>query len=192
MKYSRPLRILHIFSALTISYQLIVSLFMERPRLHGGHTMTSGGGFLFASHEWVGLVAVGVLFIGWVYRFVNWKRENQARLFPWLSRAGAITLASEVMSFIKFRWENVPENGALAGTIHGLGLLAATAMALTGGILFIQLYPANLITPSTHLMMELHSFFSTFMWAYLYGHGLMALWHEFIGDKALSKMFRLA
>jgi len=189
MTYSRSIRLLHALAALTITYQLVVSLFMETPR--HDHLMSSMGGFLFATHEWIGLLAVLVLFISWLYRIANWNRENQAHLFPWICRAGAKDLVYEVMSFLKLRWKNIPEHGALVGTIHGLGLLAATAMALTGGILFIQLYPDNHVTPAIYLMMKFHSFISTFMWAYLYGHALMAVWHEFNGDKLLAKMFRL-
>ncbi|MDE3208933.1 MAG: cytochrome b/b6 domain-containing protein, partial [Pseudomonadota bacterium] len=154
--YSRPIRILHALVALGVLYQLIVSLLMRAPQRD--HPVSQSALFLFSSHKWVGLFVVIVLFVSWAYRLIYWKRENQGRLFPWLSGSGINSLKAEGLNFLRFRWKQIPEDGVLAGTIHGLGLLAATAMALTGSILFVELYPNQPIFSATHFILHLHSF----------------------------------
>jgi cytochrome b561 len=62
-------------------------------------------------------------------------------------------------------------------------------MAFTGVAIFVGLWPADKVTPSVHSIMEVHSTLATIMWIYLYGHALMAIWHQFIGHGSLVTMF---
>jgi cytochrome b561 len=39
--------------------------------------------------------------------------------------------------------------------------------------------------------MDVHSFLSNFMWAYLVGHAILALWHQLAGHRTLARMFSL-
>ena len=190
MTYSRTTRILHALLALTITFQLIVSLVMDHP--HIARPMSHAGAIWFEWHEWVGLTVVAVLLVSWIYRLMNFQREAQGQLFPWLNAPGRSELLAESGQLLSLKkWTTLPETGALAGTIHGLGLLIATAMAVTGGVLYLKLWPANIVTGNTADLMDVHSNLATIMWAYLYGHGLMAVWHQFIAHASISKMFRL-
>ncbi|GBL46449.1 hypothetical protein SFMTTN_2263 [Sulfuriferula multivorans] len=187
MTYSRTTRILHSLIALTITFQLIVSLVMEHPA--NKRPMSQAGAFWFEWHEWVGLAAMAVLLVSWIYRLANFKREGQGQLFPWTNAAGRKALTTETGHFLTLKWKALADTGPLAGTIHGLGLLIATAMAVTGSILYIGLWPDDVVTPNVHTMMEVHSTLATVMWIYLYGHVIIALWHQFAGHASIAKMF---
>ena len=69
---------------------MVISLVMDHP--HINRPMTSNGGLYYRWHEWVGLAALAILACGWVYRLINWKRESQGRLFPWMGSPGRLSL----------------------------------------------------------------------------------------------------
>ncbi len=189
-RFSRPIRALHALTALLIVTQLLISLVMDHP--HRSRPMRPSGALYFEWHTWVGLAALAVLALGVLYRVVRWRSELQARMFPWVARGGRSALAAEIRDFLSLRWTRVPEEGALAGTVQGLGLLIALAMAFTGGALYILLGPDNTVTGSSDKLGDVHSFLSNFMWAYLWGHTLMALWHEYMGHRSVRNMFTLS
>ncbi len=186
--YSRFIRWTHALAAIAIVFQMAISLIMDHP--HTKKPMTIDGGQYFAWHEWVGLAALAVIIAGWLYRLVQWKREGHGRLFPWVDASGRQTLGRELLQFLRLRWTTLPVDGALAGSIHGLGLLLGTVMAVTGGIIYFGLGPENKVTPAVHSVMDAHSFLATFMWAYLGGHAVMALWHQFAGHGSFARMFK--
>ena len=188
MQYSRFIRWTHALAAIAIIFQMAISLIMDHP--HTKKPMTDDGGLYFAWHEWVGLAALAVLIAGWLYRVVQWKRESNGRLFPWVNAAGRQNLGRDLVQFLRLRWTTLAVDGALACTIHGLGLLIGTAMALTGGIIYIGLGTVNTVTPGVHNLMDVHSFLATFMWIYLGGHAVMALWHQFAGHGSFTRMFK--
>ena len=189
MQYSRFIRISHALVAFAIIFQMVISLVMDHP--HTKKPMDADGGMYFRWHEWVGLAALAILACGWIYRLINWKRESQGRFFPWMTSSGRSSLLQESGQFLRLRWTAIPEYGALAGTIHGLGLLLAAVMALTGGAIYIGLGPQDTVTPGVHSLMDAHSFLATFMWFYLCGHALMALWHQYMGHGSFARIFKL-
>jgi cytochrome b561 len=188
MRYSKVIRWLHAVVAVTITFLLAISLVMDHP--HAKKPMTADGGLYFRWHEWIGLLALAALAFGWIYRITRWKRESQGRFFPWIAASGRQSLFGETRQFLMLRWTQIPQDGALAGTLHGLGLLLASAMVLTGGAIYIALWPDDKVTPAAHSLMDLHSFLSTFMWIYLCGHALMALWHQYMGHGSLARIFK--
>ncbi|MDB5927283.1 MAG: hypothetical protein JWN13_6219 [Betaproteobacteria bacterium] len=187
--YSRPVRLLHALLAISITIQLVSSLVMGHPSPR--RPMTPNGAFYFHWHEWVGLAALAVLIVGWIYRVTRWKRESQARLFPWLTRQGLRDLTQEIKSFVTLRWNRIPDYGALAGTVHGAGLLLATAMAVTGGAIYLALGPQDAVTPQAEAIMNVHQSMAVFMWIYLCGHSLMALWREYTAKATFKRIFRI-
>ena len=188
MHYSRIIRALHALTALTITFQMVISLVMDHPRT--SRPMSATGGLFFRWHEWLGLAALAILVCGWAYRLSSWKRESQGRLFPWLSSPGRQALFQDLKQFLLLRWTSIPEDGALAGTVHGLGLLIAAAMVLTGGVIYFLLGPQDTVTPTVRSVMEVHSFLATFMWIYLCSHAFMGVWHQYMGHGNLGRMFR--
>lgn len=186
-RHSRAIRILHAATAAAIIFQLLISLVMDHPR--ATRPMSAIGHFYFQCHEWGGLLTAGVLLLGWIYRLWNWRRESQGSLYPWTSADGCRAVALELKTLLLLRWTRIPQSGALAGAAHGLGLLVASAMAVTGVAIFIGLGSADQVTPGVHNLMDVHSTLATFMWIYLYGHALMALWHQFLGHRVFGEMF---
>ena len=187
LRYARALRLMHALIAVAIGVQMVLTLLMEHPSAR--RPMSAQGAMYFQWHGWVGLALVAILAANWLYRVVQWKREGQRRLFPWVRRDGLIQLGRELRDFAVLRWKAIPADGTLAGTIHGLGLLLAAQFALTGALLYILLWPANVVTPFTKQLMEVHQFLGPAMWTFLAGHGAMALWHQFSGDRSLGRMF---
>jgi cytochrome b561 len=185
-RYSRTIRIAHALIAVAIVFQLAISLIMDHP--HTKRPMTADGGLYYSWHQWVGLAALAVLAYAWLYRLFTWKRESQGRIFPWVTTAGRSALARETGQFLMLRWTRIPVDGALSGTVHGLGILIASAMALTGGAIYLALGPQNAVTPTAHTIMDVHSFLSTFMWIYLCGHALMAFWHQYAGHRSFARI----
>ena len=189
MRYRRFTRLSHTLTAVAITFELVISLIMDHPQTN--KPMTIDGGLYFRWHEWVGLAALAILACWWIYSLINWKRESQGRLFPWVASPGRLSLVRETGQFLLLRWTNIPEDGALVGTIHGLGLLIASAMVITGGVLYVALGPQDTVTSPVNSLMNLHSFLSTFMWVYLCGHAFMALWHQYMGHGSLARVFKL-
>ena len=188
MRYSRFIRWSHSLVAVAIIFQMAISLIMDHP--HTKRPMTVDGEQYFRWHEWIGLAALALLICTWVYRLITWKRESHRRLFPWVTASGRQSLLREAWQFVRLRWTDIPEEGALVGTVHGLGVLIATAMALSGGLIFFALGAQDIVTPVAHRLMDVHSFLATFMWVYLCGHPVMAFWHEYMGHGSLARIFR--
>jgi cytochrome b561 len=189
MAYSRYTRITHAVIAISITFQMFISLVMDHPRT--SRAMSWPGSLFFRWHEWIVLAALIVLVLSWVYRTTPVGRSAGARLFPWASAAGLRQIAADLRNFACLRWAVLSEDSALSGTIHGLGLLLATALAVTGGALYVTLWPADVLSPTGRSIMRVHSFLSTFMWIYLGGHVAMALWHQYVGHGTLQRMFSL-
>jgi cytochrome b561 len=187
--YSRFIRLTHILVAIAIVFQLGISLVMDHP--HAKKPMTVDGGLYYSWHQWVGLATLAILVCAWTYRVITWKRESQGRIFPWVTASGRTALIAETKQFLLLRLTTIPEDGALSGTIHGLGLLIALSMALTGGAIYLALGANNAVTPAAQSIMDLHSFLSTFMWIYLCAHAVMALWHQYLGHHSFARIFRL-
>jgi cytochrome b561 len=188
-RYNRTLRAMHALIAAALVAQMVLTLVMDHPSAK--RPMSAAGAGYFQWHEWVGLAAFAILAVNWLYRVAKWNREGQGRLFPWIARNGRAKLGGELFDFLRLKWKAIPMDGALAGTIHGLGLLLATALAITGATLYIVLWPANVVTPLADKLMYVHQLMGPAMWTFLVGHGAMALWHQFSGDRSLVRMFSL-
>ena len=74
---------------------------------------------------------------------------------------------------------------ALAGAVHGLGLLAATGMALSGATYFFT----ERSSPVHRLALASHHLIANLMWAYVIGHVSLALIHRLRGDDIFARMF---
>ena len=84
------------------------------------------------------------------------------------------------------------ETTPLAGAIHGLGLLAVSAMALSGMTIFFGMGPHGSMS---HLVAQVrlgHSFMGNVVWVYFCGHVGISLLHQLRGDRLITRMFNLA
>ena len=77
----------------------------------------------------------------------------------------------------------------LASATHGLGLLMATVMAVTGAVVYFQMGVDGGMTDLGHQALAIHRPAANLMWAYLIGHASIALLHQMSGHQVLQRMF---
>lgn len=171
MRYDRFTRLLHALLAFGVSTQLVLSLVMDNDA-RGGPAH-----WFFRTHETLGLALLGVLVLHWAWSLRDWRAHGLA-LFPWFSRARLRALGEDLR--LHLRGKAAP-TAALAPAVHGLGLLAATALAATGAAWFAGLGAAK----------DVHEALGTLMWGYLGGHAGMAMWHEWRGRRLLRRTFNV-
>lgn len=175
--------------ALTVSFQLLISLVMEQPK--PGRVLTSTQALSFDLHEWVGLTAVGVVIAHWIWSALLTRDDSGFRhLFPWDAN-GRAKLRAEFRQILRLQLPQGGPEGGLAGLVHGLGFLAVSAMAGTGALLFFLMPKSGAETPFVGNVADLHSLIANLVWIYWYGHIGMALLHEALGHPVLARIFRL-
>ena len=175
-------RLLHLALLLIVLHQLLSGTVMERP-LPGEEPA-----WPYALHERIGLVGLGVLALFWLWTLVRHPVETPvARLLPWFSASPLAAVFKDVASVVRavlsFRAPPL-ELEALASAVHGLGLLVASFLALTGAAWFC-LFAG---TPYGRMVMGMHQLSANLMWAYLIGHALIAVVHRALGDDIFSRM----
>ena len=175
---SRTTRILHTLLALAIVAQLALGTFMQAP------SRNRPGDQWFEVHEKLGLVTLAVLASFWLWAMVRTREVGFAMLFPWFSLSRMRDVVADLDAHLRsIRRGKLPLSEAkpLANAVHGLGIVVATIMAVTGA--------AGYFLPQARALLGIHSAVSTLMWAYLIGHAGVAVIHEFSGDRLLQRMF---
>jgi len=186
--WDRPTRFLHLGLALTVTIQLLVSLFMVPPGSHHPSTFLEHAEFLV--HEWVGLCALCIVLAHWTWSILSSGSASLGHLFPF-SRDGLRRIAVELRGLLSGRLARGGPRRGLPGLVHGLGLVAVSAIAVTGGMLFVMIPENGDPGALAHHIGDLHSLIATLVWTYWFGHIGMALLHQFAGDDTLRRMFRL-
>lgn len=186
--WAKPTRFLHLGLAATVTFQLFISLVMEEPE--EGKVHTAFESLSFEAHEWVGMLAVLIVFCHGLWIFVAKDNSNFRNLFP-LSAAGRAQVMSDIRNMFHGKLPEGGGQGGLPGLVHGLGFLAVAAMALTGAVLFV-LEPweggKTLIGDVSH---EMHEIISNLVWAYWGGHLATAMLHKRMGHDTVKNMFTL-
>ena len=184
-KWDSPTRLLHLGLVVTVSVQLLVSLVMEAPgaRVHSALEM-----FAYQVHRYVGLAALAVVLIHWVWSFTTRGRATVRNLFPTTPQERARVM-NEARGMLEKQLPDSETPGGVTGLVHGLGLLAVTAVALTGALLFVWWPETGKPDKLTHTLGDVHSALSNFVWAYWWIHGAVALLHHYLGHDTLRKMF---
>jgi len=211
MKYAPITRLIHVFLAIFITLQLAGDELMEAPGAGEGHkaanTITSAvvqetgapageeESLLFEMHEYIGLFLVLLVLARWGWG-VSWRgNANWHTLFLWLTVEGRKELADDLrrepLSWLKGKLPEPTERDAIAKTVHGLMLLTATGMALTGLILYFGWNEQGHQTALVDGIGEIHETLSGILWTLLGGHVFMALWHQISGHNVIGKMFSL-
>lgn len=177
--HSRTTRWLHLLIALAIVAQMIMSL-IEEPRLDPPEN------FWFEVHEKVGLASLALLFVFWIWAVLRRREEGLGHFFPWFSASRLRELSRDLRAHAAlFRTGELPISAdqPLAGAVHGLGLIVATILAVTGTV--------GYFFASVPYMLGIHEAMVWPMWIYLIGHAAMAIVHEFKGDGVIRAMFSL-
>lgn len=186
--WARQTRFLHFGLAMTITFQLLVSLVMAAPE--AGEKRSLVESLSFEVHEWVGMAALIIVLAHWMWSISARDNSNIRHLFPW----GAEGRAAVMADVHQLKAMKLPEGGGaggLPGFIHGLGFLGATAMAVTGGILFFIFPEDGSKNALAEVFHNIHGFIANFVWAYWGGHLAAAVLHKKMGHDTVKNMFDL-
>ena len=184
--WSLQTRFLHLGLVGTVTAQLATSLIMSDPDEKGGGL----GHLAFEAHEKLGLTALGIALMHWMWSIFSQADRGLKYLFPW-GKDGRQAVMADLKYMRTGRFSKVSKRGGLPGLVHGLGLLAVTATAMVGGVIFVLLPESGSPGALAEAFMELHEGLATLVWAYWIGHGGAALIHHFSGDDVLWRMFNL-
>ncbi len=184
VNWARSIRWLHFGLALTVITQLLTSQFMTPP--FDVHT-TILGKAVFSLHEYDGFAVVGIIELHWLWLAMDQRLFRH--LFPWTLH-GFAEVREDLKHLLRGRLPNTGDRGGLPGLVHGLGLLTATAMGLTGLSIFWLLHTSAPPKVIKALLLQLHSLIAYLMWAYLAGHVLLAVVHQIMGYPVIKRMFR--
>ncbi len=191
-QWSKITRWLHASIALSLTIQLVLSLVLVPPDEFD--EAGSLGIWAMEGHEIIGLVAAGLLFLHWLWMFLPNNDVKLTNLFPFLKAGGVQQIKSQIQYVMKEqKLPDASEHGGLAGLIHGFGILIATAVAVSGvGLYVVMEYSSKgFENPLFENIAEVHELFGNLMWFYLIAHVLAAGWHEYAGERIISRMFRV-
>lgn len=186
--WAKQTRFLHFGLATTVSFQLLISLVMEAPE--SGEKRTLLESLSFEIHEWVGMLALLVVLAHWAWSLIAKDNSNIRQLFPW-GKAGRASVLADLSLLKAGKLPGGGGRGGLPGLMHGLGFLAVTGMALTGGVLFFILPEDGSKNDLAELIHHVHGFIANFVWAYWGGHLAAAFLHKRMGHDTVRAMFDL-
>ena len=189
MKYSRPIRVLHALFALGITLQLVLSNLMRQPR--PGRLRTAFEALAFAIHEYIGLALVLVLLAHWLLHLAGHAPKGLAHFFPWFSRERMGRLKAEARELLQMKLGEPEAQDAIAGAIQGVGLVVATLLAISGGVVFFGMADDGTMSEATRSIRKVHTTLAPLMWGYLGVHLAAALAHVAVGHRSVLAIFRL-
>ena len=193
MTYDRTTRWLHAGVALAVVIQLGSSQVMEVPQPR--QLLNGAGRLFFTIHRWSGMCVLTLLVLHWLWGFAGHVPYGWGHLYPWFSGPRLKKVLSALKAFPLWIRGQLSAGGEetvpLAGAVHGLGLLVATAMALTGSLIFFGMAADGSLSPILALVKEIHGFIANFIWAYFVGHVGMAMVHQWRREPLIARMFNL-
>lgn len=166
---------------------------MEVPQ--PGRLLTGAGHNFFAVHRWSGMCVLSLLVLHWLWGLAGHVVYGWGHLYPWLSGPRLRKVLSAVKALPAWIRGQLPVGGEetvpLAGAVHGLGLAVATAMALTGSIIFFGMAADGSMSGFLEVVREIHGFIANFIWAYFVGHVFMAVLHQWRLEPLITRMFNV-
>jgi len=192
MRYDRLTRMLHWGIAIGVILQLVSEQLMVRRLVNKDPDFLQSATLIL--HEYMGFVVLIVVGIRFTLMLDNPDRGVH-HTFPWLTGQGRKALMAEIRielpAWLRGQLKRPEEANCLARSVHGLGLVLALGLGLTGMLLFVGTQADG----STHGPIEagrqLHDVLGYIMWLYIIGHVCMALLHQRLGHRVLQGMFRL-
>jgi len=170
-------------------FELIIENWMLRPK--SGETATVSQVLFFGAHEFIG---IGLLVIVMTrFMLMAGNRKDFLRLFPWFEKGGRQSLASELKDdlpgWFSGNLKDTGEQDSLAKTVHGLGLLLALGLGLTGLLLFIEISPKETMSALGHWAIQIHGLMGTLLWIFIIAHITMTVYHQLLGHRVLQYIF---
>lgn len=170
---SAATKVLHWAAALVVIAQLGLSLVMQNP--DGNRP----GDAFFEIHEKLGIAAVVVLVTFWLWCVVRAGETRLIAFFPWFSPKQIGLVVADARRLFAPLGEGVGER-PFASAVHGVGLMIATIMAMTGVLGYFVV--------SARPLLGIHETVAPLMWAYLAGHVAISVVHELRGDHIIKAM----
>jgi cytochrome b561 len=193
MTYDRITRWLHAGIALAVVIQLVSSQVMAVPQ--PGRLLSGAERSFFAVHRWSGMCVLSLLVLHWLWGLAGHVPYGWEHLFPWFSGPRLKKVLSALKAMPAWLRGRLPaesnETLPLAGAVHGLGLVVATAMALSGSTIFFGMTPEGSMSGFIEVVREVHGFIANFVWAYFVGHVGIAILHQWRGEPLITRMFNL-
>lgn len=184
-RWSLATRVLHLSMVITVSAQLALSLIMAPPNEENASILASTA---FEAHEAFGVAALLIVLAHWLWMLIKQTDGGIANLFPWFGKAREEVI-NDVKALLKGQLPQGGVRGGLPGFIHGMGFLAVTGIAISGGLLFVLLPENGPFPGSVKFLAETHEFFGPLVWTYWGAHSAVALLHHRMGHTTLKDMF---
>jgi cytochrome b561 len=185
--WSMNTRFLHLGLVATVTAQLFISLVMSAPDERG----TMIGKLAYDAHELVGLTALGIVILHWIWSISSQADGGLKRLFPW-QKDGRKTVIQDIKFLSKGRFSETSKHGGLSSLVHGLGFLAVTGAAITGAVLFLTFPETGKPGALASAVAELHEGIVALVWTYWIAHGGVAILHHLSGSNIVKQMFNLS
>lgn len=179
--WDRNTRLFHWGLAVAIGIELVSGLYVSDPRTR----------LYFHLHEAGGLLAAAVILLHWMWSFAN---RDLGILFPW-NGVGLGRARAELIAMFQGRLPGRGRQVGLSGLVHGLGLLAATGMAVTGVFIFMIIpggpgaSAASTGYAAFTSLSLLHKSLSHLVWVYMGGHVVIAVVHQLRGHQVFGAIF---
>ena len=188
-RHAQGTRLLHGVLALAVGVQLLTSIMMQAPNAR------HPGNVFFEVHQVSGITAALIVLLFWGFVVARLVGNDAGLLVPQFSAARRQAFyADTARHFAAFRLGRFPpftEAASFSAALHGLGLLLITAMAATGLVYYLAGVAGYQDQPVVGLAMDAHRLMANLVWAYLIGHGVMALLHHYGGDQNLNVMWSI-
>jgi len=188
-RHNLATRLVHAAFAVVIIVQLFTSNFMHGP------WRGRPADWLFVTHEYAGLVSMGLALAFWLVLLVRRRGTPLGLMFPWFSDRRLIALWDDIVDhFIALVELRLPEHegeSPLASAVHGLGILLMTLLAVTGSIYFYGAYEGLKEMFFFRLMLFTHGTFANLAWFYLIGHAGLGIIHHYTSRFSLADMWSL-
>jgi cytochrome b561 len=172
MSSQRMTTVLHALVAAAVLHQLATSLFFD-PRQY------SFGITLRWTHDRVGLLAMVLLSLFWLWVLVRGDQPRLAGLFPWLSPRRLKRVAADCRDLVRglprLRRNAEQHHPDLAAAVQGMGLLLASILALSGAYIFFFGMPTLVPPIGIRRALTVHLAVADLMWIFIIGHGTMAV-----------------
>ncbi|MBL1353532.1 MAG: cytochrome b/b6 domain-containing protein [Zetaproteobacteria bacterium] len=211
--YAKPIRIFHSIFALCMMTQLAVGELMDVPEVEGDHDEASISWVVpaiahesqgmaqtgpveeslgFEVHEYLGLTIAGLLIIRILLAMTNLPGANWRHLFPWLFAAGRKQLGDEIKLQMA-GWKSMklapPEDGeAVARSVHGLIILSAIVMGVTGTFLYFNWSQVAEQTAMVEFVAEIHETVVNGLLALLAAHIFAVILHQRQGHNIIARI----
>ena len=169
--FPKPIGFVHWGVAICVIGSIISSLFVD--------TSDPSSDLSIIIHVRIGYGVAFFLLCQWF--LLSLKRYHYVRehVFPY-HLEGRKCIAADLRLLMQGKLPPTGCRSGASGLVEGLGILLMTWMALTGLIFhFGAVYDVD----QTSLMLltrNIHNFFSYFVWAFVIGHGGMAIFHRIL------------